>query len=85
MRRISVSELYFPREYRAIEELLEELDIKPMTDIWIYSRYPRGWDAVVGFGKNKVLVMIFNSRTLLYDVEYYQCHGFRENGTLIFS
>jgi hypothetical protein len=84
MRRIQASKLYFPKEYFAMKELLKDLKIKPMTDIWIFDRYPRGWDAVFGFGKKEVMVIEFDRKSELYDIEYYTCYGFRKNGTLIY-
>ena len=83
--RIPISKLYFPKEYEAIKELFEFRKIKPMTDIWIFHRYPRGWDCEVGVGKETVMIILFDTEEQVFEIEYYQCLGFRKNGTLIYD
>lgn len=65
-----------------VRKFLENIKIKPETDIRIYPNYPEGWEATVGAnGRIYIVKSVWGNITL--DIE--PVVGFSKNGALIRS
>lgn len=83
IQRAEADQLQYALPRSIIERELEERQVKPQTDIWIYPNYPANFTAVVG--AHDVFVYIFEvHKSKIVSIDQKPCLGVRPNGSLIY-
>lgn len=77
---VAADKVRYRKPISVISEKLKQFNIKPETDIRIYTDYPFGWHATVGANDRiYIFTSVFGKVVLSIEPVF----GFRSNGSLI--